>query len=147
VTRSTVPHHPNVEAVQGLRPNDPALRSLYATCHLFSMPSYAETFGIAAVEAAAAGLPAVVTDVGALSEIVKHDETGFVVPVGEVARLAEALQLLDAHRDLCARFGRAARRRAEAQYSAKSNAERLLELALRSSGRRSPTALGSHPGP
>lgn len=48
-----------------------------------------ESFGLVAIEAMAAGVPVIVSDAGALSEIVGPD--GVVVPAGDVAALAEAI--------------------------------------------------------
>ncbi len=50
-------------------PNDPRLVELYRTSDVFALPTLAETFGIAAAEAAATGLPVVATDVGGLPDI------------------------------------------------------------------------------
>ncbi|MFH1704400.1 MAG: glycosyltransferase, partial [Patescibacteria group bacterium] len=48
-------------------------------------------WGIAVVEAAAAGRPVVMTDVGCAGEVIRDGETGIVVPVGDVPALAKAL--------------------------------------------------------
>lgn len=63
------------------------------------------------LEAMAAGLPVVSTAVGALAELVDHGETGFLVPPGSAAVLAERMgQLVDDERAR-ARIGKAARER------------------------------------
>jgi glycosyltransferase involved in cell wall biosynthesis len=51
-----------------LEHNDPLLVSAYAACTVFALPSICETPGLAALEAAAAGAPVVVTRVGAAPE-------------------------------------------------------------------------------
>jgi glycosyltransferase involved in cell wall biosynthesis len=78
VTRDAVIGAPNTR-VHRLETNSPELRSLYHRADLFVMPSRAECFGIAAVEAMAAGLPVLMTDAGAASEIVDHGRTGWIV--------------------------------------------------------------------
>ena len=83
VTRSEIERQPRVEAVHGLTPNDPALRELFRTSDVFVLPSRAETFGIAAVEAAAAGLPVVVTNIGGLADLVVDGTTGFSIEPGD----------------------------------------------------------------
>ena len=50
-----------------------------------------ESFGVAVIEAGACGLPAVVSDVGGLPEVVREGETGLVVPRDDVAALQSAL--------------------------------------------------------
>lgn len=79
---------------------------------VYVLASRREAFGMAAVEAQATGLPAVVTDCGGPVEIVEPGETGFVVPVGDPAALAGRIEALVASPDLRARMGAAARSRA-----------------------------------
>ncbi|MEM7046892.1 MAG: glycosyltransferase family 4 protein [Pseudomonadota bacterium] len=54
-------------------------------------PKVAEGFGRVAVEAQAAGRPIVVSDIGALPDVVQHGQTGWVVPSGDAGQLASAL--------------------------------------------------------
>jgi glycosyltransferase involved in cell wall biosynthesis len=59
-------------------------------------PGYHENFGIAVVEAMAAGLPAIVSDGVALANEIEAADGGLVFPSGNVRRLASALrELLD----------------------------------------------------
>lgn len=68
-----------------------------------------ESFGVAAVEAGACGVPVVVTDVGGLPEVVHHGVTGLVVPPEDPQALSEALEALVADETRRADLGRAAR--------------------------------------
>jgi N-acetyl-alpha-D-glucosaminyl L-malate synthase BshA len=69
----------------------PLLRS----ADLFLLPSQTESFGLAALEAMACGVPVIATRVGGLPEVVVHGETGALAPVGAVETMASAaLQLL-----------------------------------------------------
>jgi glycosyltransferase involved in cell wall biosynthesis len=69
--------------------------ALLATANIFVLPSRSEGFSNAIVEAMAASLPAVVTDVGGNAEAVHHAISGFVVPPDDPQALASAiLQLL-----------------------------------------------------
>lgn len=79
---------------------------------LFLLPSATESFGLAALEAMACGVPVVASAVGGVSEVVTDGETGFLAPVGDVAGMTErALRILrDA--DLHARLGANAAARA-----------------------------------
>lgn len=63
----------------------------YRKAILCVLPSYYETFGIAAVEPMALGCPVVVASAGALSELVEDGVTGLIVPVGDATRLAQVL--------------------------------------------------------
>jgi glycosyltransferase involved in cell wall biosynthesis len=69
-----------------------------------------EAFGLAALEALAAGCPVVATAAGGLTDVVQHEETGLLVPPGEPAALADAVNRLLADRPLRERLSRAGRR-------------------------------------
>ena len=85
---------------------------LLAAADLLFLPSSTESFGLVALEAMASGVPVIASDVGGLPEVVRHGETGYLAPVGDVDSMAGyALDLLqDAER--CSRFCAAARKRA-----------------------------------
>jgi glycosyltransferase involved in cell wall biosynthesis len=68
--------------------------SYYKTSDLYVQPSRYEGWGMAIVEAMAAGLPVVMTDVGCAGEIVRNEETGLVVPVDDEKALALAIMRL-----------------------------------------------------
>lgn len=63
----------------------------YAAAHVLAIPSNHEGWGRVAVEAAACGLPVIMTDVGCAGEFVKDGESGWVAPVGDVRAFAVAL--------------------------------------------------------
>jgi glycosyltransferase involved in cell wall biosynthesis len=83
---------------------------------LFLLPSETESFGLAALEAMACGLPVVASDVGGLPEVVAHGETGLLAPVGDIAAMARHVARLLGDQDERARFGAAARARVEAHF-------------------------------
>jgi glycosyltransferase involved in cell wall biosynthesis len=76
-------------------------------------PSPKEGWGISNVEAAACGTPALASDSPGLRESVRHGETGFLVPHGDVGALAQRMLALAADAALVARLGRSARAFAE----------------------------------
>ena len=62
---------------------------------LFLIPSQSESFGLAALEAMACGIPVVSSSVGGLPELIRHNETGFIAEIGDIDRMAKySLDLL-----------------------------------------------------
>ena len=90
--------------------------SALSAATVFVLPSYSENFGIALVEALAAGLACVTTTGVAVSEDIAAGEAGLVVPP-EKAALAAALEQLLADESLRARLGANARRLAQTRFS------------------------------
>jgi glycosyltransferase involved in cell wall biosynthesis len=88
-------------------------RRLYrgAWAHVFTSPK--EGWGLTNVEAAACGTPSVASDSPGLRESVRHEETGLLVPHGNVDALTRALGCILADAELRERLGRGARRFAE----------------------------------
>lgn len=72
---------------------------------VFCLPSNHEGWAMVLVEAAAAGLAVVTTDVGCAGECVVDGESGKVVPVGDVFAFAQALEMYCAAPELVAQHG------------------------------------------
>lgn len=90
---------------------------VYAASDLLVLPTYREGFPNAPLEAAAMGLPVVTTDaVGAVDSVV-DGITGAIVPVGDVAALAEAMERYASSPTLRQAHGAAGRRRAAAEFA------------------------------
>lgn len=76
------------------------LVELYRSADAFVFPSHVETFGIALVEAMAAGLPIVTTDGPGCRDIIEDGRWGEMVPVGTPDALARAMGMMMANADL-----------------------------------------------
>jgi N-acetyl-alpha-D-glucosaminyl L-malate synthase BshA len=61
---------------------------------VFLLPSETESFGLAALEAMASGVPVIATDTGGIPEVVRHGIDGFLSEVGDVADMANNLEQL-----------------------------------------------------
>ena len=128
VTRAALTHEKGVVVHNNIQPNSAELLEIYQSSDIFALPSNAEAFGIAAVEASASALPVIATSSGGLPDIVVHQETGFLIPVGDVRSLATHLRILVENTELRRRMGQAAYRRAHSQFDARKNADRLVEI-------------------
>jgi glycosyltransferase involved in cell wall biosynthesis len=104
---------------------------LMAACDILVFPSgaeFGEGFGLAALEAMAAGRPLVATAVGPLPELVDHGRTGFLVAPDQSQELVDALVALADDDATRARMGAEARIRAERSFSLATMAERTLDV-------------------
>jgi len=94
------------------------LPELYARADICVVPSlWREPFGIAAVEAMAAGKPVVASRVGGLADIVEDGVTGFLVEPGNANQLAQRIETLINDPMLRKKMGHAGTKVAEEQYA------------------------------
>jgi glycosyltransferase involved in cell wall biosynthesis len=93
------------------------LERRYGRAAVVACPSRREGFGVVAAEAMAHGRPVVASAVGGLLDLVSDEETGLLVPPGDVEALRGALERLLADPQLRRRLGEAGRERARAQLS------------------------------
>lgn len=93
----------------------PELDRAYAAADVLVLASHAETYGMVVAEALARGLPAIVADVGGVTEALGHAQDGarpgLLVAPGDPAALAAALRAWLGDADLRERLRRAARER------------------------------------
>jgi glycosyltransferase involved in cell wall biosynthesis len=101
---------------------------LLARSAVFVLSSRSEGLPISVLEAMAAGLPVVASDVGGLREQVVDGETGYLVPAGDPQALADALARLLDDPGLRRRLGDAGRARAEELFDLPAFREAHLRL-------------------
>jgi glycosyltransferase involved in cell wall biosynthesis len=94
---------------------------------VFASPK--EGWGITNLEAAACGTPVVASDSPGLRESVRHGETGFLVPHGDIVAMGERLRQIADGSDLVARFGAQGRRFAETFTWERAASETVAHLA------------------
>jgi glycosyltransferase involved in cell wall biosynthesis len=95
------------------------MRAFMGACDIVvfpTQPSLSEGFGLAALEAMAAGRPVVASRLASLPEVVRDGQTGLLVAPGDVQALAKALARLGSDPTLRARFGGEAARRAAQEF-------------------------------
>ena len=76
---------------------------------IFILTSSQEGWGVAVVEAAAYGLPIIMTNVGCAGELIKHQQSGLIIPVGDEVALNEAVKYLIDNKGEGRRLGQVAK--------------------------------------
>lgn len=89
----------------------------YAIANVFVLPSHSEGSSNVLLEAMMAGVPIVATRAGGNPEIILHEDTGLLVPVGDHSALAAAIARLLQEPELAARLVKAACARASNEFS------------------------------
>jgi glycosyltransferase involved in cell wall biosynthesis len=102
--------------------------SLLSRSDLLVLPSYAEGLPLCVLEAMACGLPVVCTDVGGLSDLVRHGENGFLFKPGEVRELALHIATLLNDDSLRQRIGQNNATKIKHDYSVEMIAKRIGNL-------------------
>lgn len=101
---------------------------MLARLDIFVALSRDESFGVAAVEAAACGLPVVVSDAAGLAEVTVHEKTGFVVPRNDHHAAASALVRLITDANLREEFGRAGQQHVLLNYTWEKSLDKMIEV-------------------
>jgi len=90
---------------------------LLPAADVFVLPSQHESFGLAALEAMACGVPVVGSRIGGLPEVIIHEETGYLCDPNDVPCMSAIVLGLLRNEDLRLKIGRAARARAEQEFN------------------------------
>ncbi len=106
--------------------NPEKLSRLYSQADCFLLTSNSEGWGIVVVQAASHGLPIIMTDVGLAGEVIKNNESGLVVPVGNKKLLHSAMMAVVQDRNLSKKLGENARKAVEKL----PNKEEILKMYL-----------------
>lgn len=93
------------------------IQALLPLADLFLLPSQHESFGLVALEAMSCGVPVIATNQGGTVELIEDGRSGFLVDPEDVAGMAELGRRLLTDPEEARRVGRAARERAESNFS------------------------------
>jgi N-acetyl-alpha-D-glucosaminyl L-malate synthase BshA len=88
--------------------NQTRVEAVLPCADLFLLPSQEESFGLAALEALACGVPVIGTEGTGLVEVIDHEKDGYLFPVGDTRAMAEASIALLSDRKRLAEFKSAA---------------------------------------
>jgi len=128
VTPEPVPTEPGVRVFNDFTPGDPRLVALLARSVVFVLPSEIDKSPYSVLEAMFAGLPVVTTAVGGIPEMVLDGETGLLIPPGDEAAIADAVERLLGDDDLRIAMGEAARARAHSRFDARKTTADLIRV-------------------
>lgn len=102
-----------------------------AAADLFCLPSYREGFGSSVIEAAACGVPAVVSRIYGLTDAVLEGETGFLHPPGDVPAMISEIDRLIVNDGLRKSMGEAARKRVSQSFGQGRLTEALRDFYMK----------------
>lgn len=130
LSKGPIPKEMPIDGVELIEPvwRREEVLKLYERADVFVMPSRLETWGDVFLEAMAYGLPCVGVHGQAMAEIIRHAETGFLVPPDAVDPLADRLIELLADPEKRIRMGMAGRRRVELEFTWDRVVERLAPV-------------------
>jgi glycosyltransferase involved in cell wall biosynthesis len=120
----------------GTRPPE-EMPEAFASADVFCLPSWWEAMPLSILEAMAAGLPVVASDVGDVGRAVDDGVTGYVVPSRSPEPLADALEKLLTDQGLRERMGAAGRQRVAGMFSVDVTADQVSALYAELRGGRS----------
>jgi glycosyltransferase involved in cell wall biosynthesis len=100
----------------------------YLECDALLLPSRAEGFGYAALEAMACGKPVIASNNTALPEVVAEGLTGILCDTSDIGGFADACRSLANGLDLCGSMGSAGRQRATEHFSIATALPRYVSL-------------------
>jgi glycosyltransferase involved in cell wall biosynthesis len=95
---------------------------------IFVMPSLWEGLSLAMLEAMAAGLPVIATNVGGVSEVLGEDEFGFRVKAGDASVLADKIKTCLADRSRLAQIGAKAAAHVQERYSDRAMTQQVQQI-------------------
>lgn len=105
------------------------MKSVLERCHIIAFPSYyREGVPKSLIDACAVGRPIVTTDSIGCKDVVDDGVNGFLVPVRDSDALARKLRILIDNKDLRVKMGKAARLKAEQEFSLQTVINRHIEI-------------------
>jgi glycosyltransferase involved in cell wall biosynthesis len=128
VTRDRIAPRRGVFVHRGIGPNSLELLALFRQSDIFVLPSRGECLALALMEATAAGMAVISTNVGALGEAAVDGRNAHVVAPGDSRSLGAAIRALVEDEALRSRFGSAGHALARQKFDAERNNEAILAL-------------------
>ena len=103
----------------------------YRESSVFVLPSYSEAFPTVNIEAMAAGLPIVTTNVGGIEEAVRHERNGFITTPGNINELTKYISILLRDKEKRHRMGSISIEDVESKFTLNRMKEKVYEIILK----------------
>lgn len=100
----------------------------YNEISIFIAVSTRESFGVSILEAAACGIPSITSNIGGLTEVNLHNETGFVINPNDSIKLAESIVRLFENSELRQNFGINGRKRVMEKFNWENNVNEMIQI-------------------
>ena len=120
--------HPHVYIHKNIQAYSSEFLNLYSQADVFVMPTYADAFATVFLEAMAASLPVIASQLPQIYEVVSDEETGFLVPSGDRNALACKIRYLIENPTLGREMGAKGRKVAEQKFNAQTNFQTLESI-------------------
>jgi len=104
------------------------IENIIRSCDIYFQPSVVESFGLSVLDAMRLGKPCIISNRGGLPEVVKNNETGFVIDINNKEEMAEKIIVLIKNKDLRLEMGKAGAKRYERNFSFEIWKEKMIRL-------------------
>jgi glycosyltransferase involved in cell wall biosynthesis len=112
----------------GRQTRDALFSWFYPDCDIFVLPTRADFFGMAILEAMSFGIPVITSDVYAMKEIIDDGKDGFLIPPGDPEALLEKMSILIENKSLREKIGKQAKNKISERFSPEVIGERLKQI-------------------
>jgi glycosyltransferase involved in cell wall biosynthesis len=113
---------------RGLEHDSPVLAELFSAADVFVLPTNWDMLGIVLIEASAAGLPCIATNIAGIPEVIEDGRSGILIPPNDKAALRAAIERFVSDRSLCHTMGAYARTLFEQRFTAEENFPKLFGI-------------------
>lgn len=111
------------------------IANCYAQPSVITASGKMEGIPVALMEALAASLPSIATNISGIPELIRHGSTGYLVPPGDAHALADAIEYVYAHPEEAAKVSSLGRLLVNEEFEIKKNISQLAELFTRQLGK------------
>ena len=122
------PRLKNIKVYDDITTNTEPMLNLLHDADIFVLPTRADSFSIASLEAMATGLPVIIVPVGGISDIVIDGETGYLIKKDDIEELSNRILKLRDDCELRYRMGANSRKRIETHFNIKTISNKVVEL-------------------